>query len=260
MIVSMKLICPVCGKELTRMENRAVCENRHSFDYARSGYLNLYLKNSSVSGDDPGMVKARTSFLSTGAYSFLKEELTRLSEGSGMLADLGCGEGYYTSALRAKEKAGFDLSKTALSHAARNDRGTAYVLASIFHLPLPDECADTAVTCFAPPAFAEVKRILRPGGRFIFVVPAPDHLIELKQVLYETPYLNPLKEYHVEMDPVAVKEISSVFTADHDALMDLFHMTPYAWRTGESGIRKLSALPELSVRASFRIHIWQKPG
>ena len=258
MIKSMKLICPVCGMPLIRKNAQAVCENRHSFDYARSGYLNLNMKKSAGSGDDAEMVRARTGFLSCGAYAFLKDTLAALT--SGYLADLGCGEGYYTSALPAEEKYGFDLSRHALSHAAKHDPSTSYVLASIFRLPLAEESMDTALTCFAPPAFAEVKRILKPGGRFIFVVPAPEHLIELKTVLYETPYLNPVKQYDPGMRLIETKNVSALFKADQEILMNLFHMTPYAWRTGESGVKKLSEVSSLDITASFTIHIWQKDG
>ena len=37
----MKLICPICGQELARVEKEYRCENRHSFDIARQGHVNL---------------------------------------------------------------------------------------------------------------------------------------------------------------------------------------------------------------------------
>ena len=37
----MELICPLCGNPLTRQERAWVCKNRHSFDIARQGYVNL---------------------------------------------------------------------------------------------------------------------------------------------------------------------------------------------------------------------------
>lgn len=35
--------------------------------------------------------------------------------------------------------------------------------------------------------------MLRPGGRLVYVVPGPRHLYQLKQVLYDTPYENPVQ-------------------------------------------------------------------
>ena len=37
----MELICPICGNTLTQLDKRFVCENRHSFDIARQGYVHL---------------------------------------------------------------------------------------------------------------------------------------------------------------------------------------------------------------------------
>ncbi len=256
-MVPVKLICPVCGKPLQKTGRQAVCEDRHSFDYAKSGYLNLYLKKAAVSGDDAGMVKARTAFLETGAYSFLREKLCENIPEDAVLADLGCGEGYYTSAFPAEEKYGFDLSKTALAHAAKNDPATQYVLASIFRLPLASGSCDCAVTCFAPAAADEITRILKPGGIFLFVVPDADHLIELKQVLYERPYLNPEKTLKTDLAHLRTERIRSTFTADRDGIKALYGMTPYAWKTSAEAAARLEMLDELSVTAAFRIHVYQ---
>ena len=114
----MRLICPVCGKPLEKINKEAICENNHHFDYAKSGYLNLLVSNKKVHGDDAAMVKARSLFLNSGAYGFLRDRIAQLAAGSEVLCDLGCGEGYYTSAFDAPEKYGFDLSKDALRHAA----------------------------------------------------------------------------------------------------------------------------------------------
>ena len=75
------------------------------------------------------MVKARTEFLNTGAYQFLRDTLAKKVEEAHceVLADLGCGEGYYTSALPAEEKYGFDLSKDALKHGQHSERTTCLI-------------------------------------------------------------------------------------------------------------------------------------
>lgn len=92
----MKLICPVCGKPLTRLGRSAVCENRHSFDYAREGYLFLLRSGAKAHGDNAAMVKARTAFLSGGHYRFLRDTIVRVlgEQTPAVFADLGCGEGY----------------------------------------------------------------------------------------------------------------------------------------------------------------------
>ena len=105
----MILSCPICGNPL-QTENRSLrCANRHSFDLAKSGYVNL-LPGGGTHGDNDQMVKARTAFLSKGCYAFLRDQLKQelANEPVHTFADLGCGEGYYTSVIEAEEKYGFD--------------------------------------------------------------------------------------------------------------------------------------------------------
>ena len=256
----MKLLCPVCGKPLKKVEKAAVCENGHSYDYARQGYLNLYLKQSVDHGDNKAMVQARTAFLSTGSYAFLKDRLVeKVKEARPcVLVDLGCGEGWYTRDLPADEKYGFDLSKEALKHAARIDPAGQYAVASIFHLPLPDECADAVLTCFAPAAEEEIVRILKPGGIFLFVTPGPDHLMEMKKVLYDVPYQNELKDLGIQMTLKDTETIEHSFHVNQDNLMNLFEMTPYAHRTPAEAIERLRKLDGMDLTAQFVIRTYQK--
>ncbi len=206
------------------------------------------------------MVQARTAFLSSGAYSFLKETLceTIRELSPEVLTDLGCGEGYYTRSFPVKEKYGFDLSKDALKHASKQDPSTQYVISSIFHLPLAEGSCDMAVTCFAPAAAEEISRILKPGGYFLFVIPGRNHLHELKEVLYEHPYENEEAPLETKMTLIHEQHIQNTFEADQTMLKNLFQMTPYAYRTGEEGKKKLEAVSSLNCTAEFVIRCYQK--
>lgn len=256
----MILKCPICNTPLAKQSNSAVCENRHSFDYAKGGYLNLLIKQSVDHGDNKAMVQARTAFLNRGPYEFLRQELsdTIKAEHPEVLCDLGCGEGYYTSHFEADEKYGFDMSKEALKHASKTDKSTQYAVASIFHLPLADSSVDTCVTCFAPAACEEIERVLKPGGSFIFVTPGPKHLFELKEELYENPYLNEIKEIDTKLIKEKEWMIKQPFLADHALLTNLFEMTPYAHRTGQRGKDKLNSLESLTINAEFVIRLYRK--
>ena len=64
-----RLACPVCGGALTLSASAAACANGHSFDRARSGYLNLLLtKQSAEPGDSAAMLQSRRAFLQAGFY------------------------------------------------------------------------------------------------------------------------------------------------------------------------------------------------
>ncbi len=256
----MKLTCPVCGSLLNRQNKSAVCKSGHSFDFAKQGYLNLLLKQSIDHGDNKEMVTARTNFLNTGSYAFLRDAIGKeiTSEPCSVLADLGCGEGYYTQTFAVAEKYGFDMSKDALKHASRTDHSTQYAVASIFRLPLEAESMDVCVTCFAPFAKDEIQRVLKHNGRFIFVSPAPIHLYEMKAMIYDNPYENVVED--LETDLIKEKEytITQKFTVDQDGLQALFKMTPYVHRTKKEDMEKINNTKSMEITASFVIRTYRK--
>ena len=261
--------CPICGENLHREEKRYACPGGHSFDLAREGYVNLLPANrqhSKAPGDDKAMTDARTRFLDGGWYAPLRAALVELAEKAlpqgGTLLDAGCGEGWYTAALSEMVKArggqtvGVDLSKPAVKRAARRCPAAGIAVASVYRLPLADASVDVLVDCFSPLAAAEFARTLRPGGVFLYVVPGPRHLWELKELLYEKPYENEEKE---ETYPGFSLEravpLESVFTLTRkEDVMALFGMTPYAWKTPREAVERLAQAEELTVTAQFRIH------
>lgn len=255
----MNILCPVCKKILIKSEGSYRCENRHTFDIAKEGYLNLNLKNSKSTGDNPDMIRARKNFLEKGHYDFLKEAVDSLLDADDSLVDLACGEGYYTRDFRCRDKIGIDLSKSGLKIASKRDKSTLYLLNSIFHNPLPDRCADKVVTIFAPIAEEEIVRILKDDGRFILVRPDVRHLIELKEAIYDQPYLNETADVQlkgmVRERQIAVSDRKLISKED---LRNLFMMTPYVNTTSAEDKEKLDAIEELAVSFCFLIDIFKK--
>lgn len=265
--------CPICGQALTREEGRYTCPAGHSFDTAKEGYVNLLPANrqhSKAPGDDGEMIAARSVFLGGGWYQPLQLKLCQLiqetSSPSPVLLDVGCGEGYYTAAAAAVaarkggRTAGIDLSKAAVKRAAKRCREGEFAVASAYHLPVGNAAVDILVDCFSPLAAEEFARVLRPGGLFLYVVPGPLHLWELKEVLYDTPYENQEKE---ELYPGfryrEVVPVETTFTLPgQSSIQSLFDMTPYAWKTPKAGVERLAALESLTVTAQFRIHVMEK--
>jgi 23S rRNA (guanine745-N1)-methyltransferase len=255
----MNLCCPVCGKPLIRTGRSFVCENRHTFDCANSGYVNLLASSSGSHGDNKEMTRARTAFLNTGSYRFLRDFLeTVFAERNDVFTDLGCGEGYYTKAMPAREKYGFDISKDMINYAAKNDKSTQYAVASIFSLPVFDESCGSVLTCFAPCSEAEIARILTKDGIFVFVSPGPKHLKELKEVLYEQVYENETEERFSSLTLIKEHLLSQPFAAQGDALSNLFMMTPYFYRTSAEGKARLQEIASMSVTAEFLVRIYRK--
>ena len=267
--------CPVCGGALQRADRTYRCAKNHSFDLSKEGYTYLLppnQKHSSAPGDDKGMAAARREFLSRDYYRPLKEALCSLAltytPDSPTLLDTGCGEGYYTTGIyhalleagKLPRMAGTDISKFILRYAAKREKAIEWAVASSYHLPVPDESVDLLLNCFSPLALEEFLRVLKPGGAFLYVVPAAEHLWELKEVLYEHPYPNEEKETPYEgfaYETIVPVDASITLQSQAD-IHALFQMTPYYWKTPKEGAERLAKLDTLTTRISFRIHVFRK--
>ncbi|MBQ6559777.1 MAG: methyltransferase domain-containing protein [Erysipelotrichaceae bacterium] len=255
----MEIRCPICKDVLHKNENTYKCIHGHSFDIAKEGYVNLYLHKSETSGDNKEMIQARRNFLNQDHYRFLLDELNKYIDENDVLVDLACGEGYYTSKFRCKDRTGIDLSKQGLRYASKSDKDTTYILSSIFDVPLYDNCADKALTIFAPIAKEEIDRILKEDGRFILVRPDEDHLFEMKEVLYEKPYRNETEDIMIDgLVQEKQLKIHQKAILNKEELHDLFLMTPYSNTTSLSDKKKLDSCEELSVTFAFIIDIYKK--
>ncbi len=267
--------CPVCGGPLVRGEQSYRCEKGHSYDIAKEGYTYLLppnQKHSAAPGDDKGMAAARRDFLSKGYYkpllNTLCSQILAYSGDAPVLLDTGCGEGYYTAGIyhalcevgKRPRMAGTDISKAILRYAAKREKGVEFAVASSYHLPVADDSVDILLNCFSPLALEEFRRVLCPGGVFLYVVPAADHLWELKEVLYDQPYPNEEKEtpYEGFSYEAIVPVEGSVHLESQADIHALFQMTPYYWKTPQSGVERLAELDHLDCRIAFRIHIFRK--
>ena len=266
--------CPICGAPLERLEQVYRCPNRHSYDIAAQGYtylLPVSRKHSKAPGDDKAMSAARKAFLARDYYAPLQQTLCRLAcdlapQGAVRVLDSGCGEGYYTAALyhalaqtRKVQLAGIDISKFILRTAARRLKEGEFAVASAYHLPVGTQTVDLLLNCFSPLALEEFRRVLRPGGTFLYVVPGADHLWELKRVLYEKPYRNREEDIPYRgFDCETVAPVKYTMAVAGEALADLFRMTPYYWRTPRAGAARLAALDGLEITADFRVHVFRR--
>ena len=255
----MNIICPVCKEKLSKNGYSYKCINSHNFDISSKGYVNLNLHNSQNTGDNVEMINARRDFLNKGYYSFLLDELNKHINIDDSLVDLACGEGYYTSKFIAKDKIGIDLSKQGLKIASKNDKGTIYLLSSIFHNPLEDKCADKIITIFAPIAKQEIVRIMKDNGKFILVKPNEEHLFELKQAIYDNPYLNEIEIINIDGLKLEKEiKVSNKATLNFEDINNLFMMTPYYNTTSKADKDKIKNINDLEITFSFIIDIYVK--
>ena len=263
---SMLFNCPICSAPLAQnAAGAAVCERGHSFDRSREGYYNLLQKGGRIHGDNKEMVLARRDFLATGAYFPLADRISRIIEERVFLGarilDAGCGEGYYTDVIERRVRGvGFDISKDAVKLAAKKNKNLTLAVAGSYHIPAPDASCDVVLSVFAPLAREEFLRVLRTGGYFVMVIPAEEHLFELKCAIYDTPYKNTvLDSALLGFSLEKYERVSFNIPLDsREKISSLFMMTPYAYRTKPEARERVFALERLDVSAEFIIFVYKK--
>ncbi len=265
------LICPICKSKLDGDEKVCRCENNHSFDLARQGYLNLLVSAKQAHGDNKQMACARRNFLSGGYYAplcqALCEKVNEYTTEHAVLIDCGCGECYYTDAIeRALKNAGkrvvfygFDISKEAIIFGAKRSRSLSLLVSGVYHMPFLDESADMLFSIFSPFAQEEFLRVLKKGGILFSVIPARKHLWALKKALYDTPYENEVADYGLEGFSLEEKiEVKNIISLSGEDLQNLFMMTPYYYRTSQKDKDKIAKLSSLDIETEFEVLIYRK--
>ncbi|MFV7501232.1 putative RNA methyltransferase [Acinetobacter pittii] len=263
------LMCPVCRQSLNLTERTWRCEQGHSYDVAKQGYVNLHVvqhKHSKNPGDTPESVDARRAFLQGGYYQPLQQAVVALLKQLDVksILDIGCGEGYYTSAMQqvVEQCVGVDIAKNAVQRAAKLNTEVTWVVGTGATLPVLDHSMDACTSLFSPIPQAEIARVLKDEGYLIVVTPASEHLYAMREALFEQ--VNPhTPEKFVEQlqNLFELKQeqiIDAPFVLDQQALKNLIAMTPYAYKASPERRLRLEQQLQLEVTASFQIYIFQK--
>lgn len=262
----MSWCCPLCHASLTRQQNSYCCPQRHQFDIAKEGYVNLLPvqhKRSKVPGDNADMIQARRQFLDAGHYQPLRDAITQFlhTVNPGKILDIGCGEGYYTHAFAATahQTWGLDVSKVAVRAGAKRYPQVDFCVASSQRLPFSDNCLDAVIRIYAPCNPDELARVVKPGGWVITAAPGPQHLVELKGLIYDAVKLHPVS---TEQLPGFVlqdeKNLTYPMTLTGEEAVALLQMTPFAWRSNETVWQTLAQETQFHCQTDFIIQFWQR--
>ena len=274
--VSLK--CPVCNEALKRENNSYVCENRHTHDIAKEGYVNLLLaqhKHSKNPGDSDEMIRSRQAFLNKGYYKILSEAIVQelgsvSSKFEQNILDVGCGEGYYMQGIidmlpnANLSLWGIDISKSAVKLAGKRKMNATLCVASAYDLPFFDEHFSSIVSVFSPVSASEIERLLKVDGSIIMVGPAEEHLNGLTAHIYDE-VLPHKGNYSVidESEKFILKEqieIKEEIVVKQEDILNLLRMTPYYWQITVEKKEKILALAELRTTVHFYVRVYGKKG
>lgn len=259
--------CPICQENLTLVETSLKCCNRHSFDLAKFGYVNLAPQIKQSANYDKENFQNRQQILEAGFYQAILEAISDLlasSKTSKTVLDIGCGEGFYSRKLQEsrpdKTFYAFDISKDSVQIAAKSEPNWAvnWFVGDLARLPIKDASMDILLDIFSPANYGEFRRVLSKDGILIKVIPTENHLKEIRQKIQDQltkkDYSNQDIKNHFQehFTILSSKTVSLTKTITSEQLQALLSMTPLLFHVDQSKI-DWSQLTEITIEAEILV-------
>ena len=259
--------CPICQENLTLLETSLKCCNRHSFDLAKFGYVNLAPQIKQSANYDKENFQNRQQILESGFYQAILDAVSDLlasSKTTTTILDIGCGEGFYSRKLQEShsEKTfyAFDISKDSVQIAAKSEPNWAvnWFVGDLARLPIKDASMDILLDIFSPANYGEFRRVLSKDGILIKVIPTENHLKEIRQMvqdqLTKKDYSNQdIKEHFQEHFSIQSSQIASLTKPiSAEQRQALLAMTPLLFHVDHTKI-DWSQLTEITIEAEILV-------
>ena len=259
--------CPICQENLALVESSLKCSNRHSFDLAKFGYVNLAPQIKQSANYDKENFQNRQEILEAGFYQAILEGISDLlatKPSAKTVLDIGCGEGFYSRKLQESHSDkifySFDISKDSVQIAAKSEPNWAvnWFVGDLARLPIKDASMDILLDIFSPANYGEFQRVLSKDGILIKVIPTENHLKEIRQMvqdqLTKKDYSNQdIKEHfqeHFNIQSHQTASLTKPITADQRQA--LLSMTPLLFHVDQTKI-DWSQLTEITIEAEILV-------
>jgi 23S rRNA (guanine745-N1)-methyltransferase len=255
------LLCTVrgCHLALVREERRVRCPHEHSFDIARSGYINLLQpqeRRSKRPGDTPDAVAGRRRLHDIGVTQPLLNGIAEIiaARPSDIVLDAGCGDGFYLGNLARQsgfDAYGVDISIPAVDAAARGYPGCEWIVANADRfVPYADRSFSIVLSITARMNAGEFRRVLREDGRLLVALPAPDDLIELRGAGRDR-VARTVEAFAGHFTLADQRRVTSVADLDAAAVQDVLHSIYRPMRSQPAGAMRLTFSLDLLL---FRVN------
>ena len=279
-VTANNLACPIDKLPLRKKDGCFQCENGHTFDIAKQGYINLLPvqhKKSKDPGDSKAMVQARTRFLNNDFYKPIADELSKLvlknlgDYKNLCVFDAGCGEGYYLNQLiQAAENAdsenvislvAMDISKPAILAASKRNKQARWIVGTNSQPPFTEKSIDLIFSVFGFHSFTGFKSILKPNGKLILVEPGEKHLQEMREIIYSEPPSQkkiPASKGDSDYELIETHPLSfKISLNSNQQILDLLSMTPHLFRANREGKNSIESMDALELTTDIIFSIFE---
>jgi len=268
--------CPLCKNDISVTSASLVCTNGHCFDISSKGYVNFLQNRKQSKCYNGAFFENRRKIFEYGLYGHIADEIVKLvsavpAAGSMKIADVGCGEGYYSLDIMAKcgldfvspaEIFALDFSRDGIKIASKGGNDVCWMVSDLSNIPLRDEGIDITLNIFSPANYAEFTRVLKPGGTLIKVIPGENHMTEIRQIVSEQTRIN--KEYSNQQvidvfsrnfEITERVRISRTFEVTAEMREAVLNMTPLTFGIGDDDDESLEKNEKISFGGLDRITV-----
>ncbi|WP_213508312.1 putative RNA methyltransferase [Paenibacillus faecis] len=274
------LRCPVCREPLHVAGGKSlICQQKHTFDISKYGYVN-FLRKPIETKYGNALFTSRAEVSRSGWFgpltgrisAMLLETLPNQRKGLSLL-DAGCGEGSHLAAIAEQISAlsdqqvtgvGLDISKEGIALAAKRHSGLTWFVANLAESPLSDRSFDGVLNILSPSNYGEFHRVLTQGGLLVKVIPGPDYLRELRELLH------PGSRKESSLEAETRHRLQNLFRLEESSrltyrrevqpplLEHLIAMTPLSWGADSEARRNAAKLDRLTVTVDLILLIGRK--
>lgn len=264
-------ICPVCGDTVEVVELKSVvCPKRHTFDFAKQGYINISTRSMKVNYDKELFAARENIIMKHKLYDPLHTRLLEVikveaaNNPRSLLLDAGAGEGSHLAKILDQMETvtgiGIDISKEGIRLAASKSKKAMWLVGDLANIPVKDQSLHTIINILSPANYQEFKRVLIENGLMIKVVPGANYLIELRDTILEEQKRFFTNEETISLfkqhySDVQIEELTYTKELNQEELRDLIKMSPLSWNAEQESINEVRNREHFGITIDLAILI-----